>query len=101
MAAIGRGTAVVRRGRRPRSANRSARLFDSVADPVAWDLEIDWGGADVVSVEPARLPDLYAGSPVTLRARVRGEVPADLTVRGVTTRGERTFAAPLRSVDAD
>jgi len=100
MAAIGRGTAAFATDAASLAGSLGS-LFDSVADPVAWDLAVDWGAAELESVEPARLPDLYAGRPVTLRARVRGGVPASFTVRGVTTRGERTFTAPIRAVEAE
>lgn len=39
---------------------------------VMTDLEIDWGGAEVADVFPRRLPDLTAGRPVHVVARVIG-----------------------------
>ena len=71
-------------------------LFAEVSAPVAWDLQIDWGGAELVSLEPGRTPDLYAGRPVILRARVRGELPRELIVESETMRGPQTFRATLR-----
>jgi hypothetical protein len=70
-------------------------MFASVSDPLAWDLALDWGGAEVESMEPSRLPDLYAGRPVTVRARIRGEVPEQVRLEASTTGGLRQFATEL------
>jgi len=74
-----------------------AVLFDSISEPLAWDLEVDWGGADVELVKPRKLPDLYAGRPVTVFARVRGELPTELKLHGTTMEGLRTFSVVLPS----
>ncbi len=76
-----------------------ARLFDSVAAPMAWDLEIDFGGAAVEAIQPDRLPDLYANRMVTVIARVSGPLPADLILYGVTTDGEQTWTAAVRTFE--
>jgi len=73
----------------------TAVLFDSVSRPLAWDLELDWGGAEVERVSPEVLPDLYAGRAVTVIARVRGEIPPTLTLHGSTVEGDRTFSVVL------
>lgn len=73
-----------------------ARLFNSVSAPLAWDLEIDWAGAQVDSVRPERLPDLYAGRTVTAVARIVGPVPEEVTVLGKTTEGEREWIVSVR-----
>jgi Ca-activated chloride channel family protein len=75
------------------------RLFGSVAAPVAWDLEIDWGGAQVEAVEPERLADLYAGRTVTAVARVRGELPEEIAISGLDIDGDRTWVGAVRSLD--
>jgi Ca-activated chloride channel family protein len=94
MAEYGRGTAAFATD--PQALDAAvAKLFDSVSEPVAWDLALDWGGADVELVKPRRVPDLYAGRPVTVLARVKGEVPAELTVTAKTMQGSRTFVEPL------
>jgi hypothetical protein len=63
------------------------RLFGSFSQPVAWDLALDWGGAEVEWVRPHRMPDLYAGRPVTVLARVTGNLPPTLRIAGATTDG--------------
>jgi Ca-activated chloride channel family protein len=76
-----------------------ARLFDSVAAPMAWDLEIDFGGVEVEAIQPDRLPDLYANRTVTVMARVAGPLPDDLVLYGVTTDGEQTWTAAVRTFE--
>jgi hypothetical protein len=70
-------------------------LFDSVSRPVAWDLELDWGGAEVEMIGTDRLPDLYAARPVTVHARIRGRLPAEVLLRVTTTEGTKTFMTVL------
>jgi hypothetical protein len=70
-------------------------LFASIADPLAWDLRLDWDGGDVAEIEPSRLPDLYAGRPVRVLARVRGDLPFSLAVTVSTVDGERRYRVSL------
>ena len=62
-------------------------LLKSFGSPVAWNLDVDWGGADVRDVRPARLSDLNAGRPVTVRAIVDGAPPPRVRVRATTADG--------------
>jgi Ca-activated chloride channel family protein len=94
MADLGRGMAVFAEDTGALDAVLGA-MFDSVSEPLAWDLAVNWGGAEVQSMEPARLPDLYAGRPVTIRATVRGELPEQLQVEATTTSGLRQFTTDL------
>jgi Ca-activated chloride channel family protein len=73
------------------------QLFDGISAPMAWDLQIDWAGAEVLEMQPKRLPDLYSGRPVTVRARIRGELPPTLVLEAETTRGAQNFEALLPS----
>jgi Ca-activated chloride channel family protein len=77
------------------------RLFDSVAAPLAWDLAIDWGGATADALEPSRLPDLYAGRAVKAIAHVRGDLPAEITMRGTTVDGEVSWSGPVRHLGGE
>ncbi|MEM7247378.1 MAG: VWA domain-containing protein [Acidobacteriota bacterium] len=70
-------------------------LLESFARPLAWDLKLDWGGAEVVSQSPARIPDLYADRPITVRAKVRGPLPSDVRVVGDSTRGRQGLELTL------
>jgi len=93
-AEIGRGTAAFAENAE-HIGSTVAVLFDSVAQPLAWDLEIDWGGAKVERIEPARLPDLYAGRPVTVFATVRGTAPSAITLNATTMDGAQAFSVVL------
>lgn len=74
-------------------------LFDSIANPLAWDLRLDWEGGEVGEIEPSRLPDLYAGRPVRVLARVRGDLPSSLAVSVSTVDGERRYRVSLPPVE--
>jgi Ca-activated chloride channel family protein len=94
-AEVGRGTAVFATD--PKALDVSlARLFDQISEPLFWDIQLNVGQATIESMEPSRIPDLYGGRSVTVRLRVRGELPEALEVSGETMEGPRTFTAPLR-----
>ena len=46
------------------------RFMEGIDKPVLTDIEIDWGDWEVDSVHPARIPDLMAGQPIELAARL-------------------------------
>jgi Ca-activated chloride channel homolog len=58
------------------------RFFERIDRPVLTDVTIDWGDFAVEDVEPRRLPDLFAGEPVVVFGRYRGERSGELTLRG-------------------
>lgn len=60
------------------------RFFERIATPVLSELEIDWGGLAVSDVLPAKLPDLFAGQPLTVFGRYQGEAPGTITLRAKT-----------------
>jgi Ca-activated chloride channel homolog len=70
-----------------------AQLFERIRHPALRDLAIDWGGADVSEVFPARLPDLLPGRPLAITARFRGEPPSHVELRGRV--GNRAVALPV------
>jgi Ca-activated chloride channel family protein len=76
-----------------------ARFQSRTAEPLLRDLAIDWGGAHVQDAIPERLPDLYAGQPVTLLARFthsRAEqASVRLSGRSATGLFEQTFEVEL------
>ncbi|HSD20917.1 MAG TPA: VIT and VWA domain-containing protein, partial [Anaeromyxobacter sp.] len=59
-----------------------ARLFRRIDRPVLTDLEVGFEGAEVADLLPARLPDLFAGQPLVVAARVRGGRPSHVVLRG-------------------
>jgi Ca-activated chloride channel homolog len=54
-------------------------LFRKLEHPVLSDVGINWGGDDI-ETWPVRVPDLYAGEPVVLLARLGRTSSAELTV---------------------
>ncbi|ABS28314.1 Vault protein inter-alpha-trypsin domain protein [Anaeromyxobacter sp. Fw109-5] len=59
-----------------------ARLFARIDRPLLTDLEVGFEGAEVTDLLPARLPDLFAGQPLVVAARVRGGRPSHVILRG-------------------
>lgn len=50
--------------------------------PVATDIEIDFGGIQVYDVEPQKLPNLFHGSPIRIYGRYKGDGEANITLNG-------------------
>ncbi|MEE8409783.1 MAG: AgmX/PglI C-terminal domain-containing protein, partial [Myxococcota bacterium] len=57
------------------------------------DVEIDWGGLDIVEVYPAVTPDLFASHPLIVHARYNGAGSGTITVRGTTD--HKTMELPV------
>ena len=72
------------------------RFYDRIAKPYLTDLSIDWGALQVQDVDPARLPDLFAGQPLTLAGRYRKGGRGEVVIRGKL--GRRAFERRLRVV---
>ncbi|MGE4652649.1 MAG: marine proteobacterial sortase target protein, partial [Myxococcota bacterium] len=70
---------------------RTQDFFRKIENPVLSDIEVHWN--DEVEMWPARVPDLYAGEPVVITAKLRRFV-GDVRVMGV--RGDRPFEARHR-----
>lgn len=62
--------------------SQMAGLYDRIAAPVVVDLELDAPGTRIERVYPKSLPDLFQGDELRIVARVRGEGPFDITLRG-------------------
>jgi Ca-activated chloride channel family protein len=58
-------------------------------------LQIDWGGLDVLDTYPARLGELWAGKPVFLLGRYRGDGEARLTLSGLAEGEPVSFEVPV------
>lgn len=59
-----------------------AQLLERITHPAMVDVAIDWGGANVTDVYPAKMPDLFVGRPIAVVGRYRGEAPAAVQLRG-------------------
>jgi Ca-activated chloride channel family protein len=68
------------------------RFQDRVGYPVLQDLNLEWDGLRAWDIYPERLPDLYAGQPLELVARIQpsGAGGGRLTIRG--RRGDEPLA---------
>jgi len=66
------------------------RVHRRIATPVVTDLELEPSGldADLDSVAPRRLPALFAGAPLVVCGRFRGQPGGALTVRGRDAAGQ-------------
>ena len=54
-------------------SERMGRLFRKLEQPQITDIEIEWPGSVVAEMYPEVVPDLYAGEPVFVRARLSDE----------------------------
>ncbi|HLT38177.1 MAG TPA: TonB family protein [Enhygromyxa sp.] len=87
MAHVGRG-AVTYAGEQEAIDSVVDRFYERVETPVLTDLEIDWQGLAVAEVLPGKLPDLFAGQPLTVFGRYTGDPSGRIVVRG-RARGEQ------------
>ncbi len=88
-ASFGRGTATLI-GNQDEVQERMAALFRKIENPVLRDLEVYWN--DEVEMWPARLPDLYAGEPVLVTAKLQRFV-GEVVLQG--RRGRQPFEVRL------
>ncbi|HVI03862.1 MAG TPA: VIT domain-containing protein [Enhygromyxa sp.] len=86
MATVGRG-AVSYAGEQMAIQDVVNRFYERIETPVLTDLEIDWQGLAVAEVLPGKLPDLFAGQPLTVFGRYQGTPSGTIVVRG-HARGE-------------
>ncbi len=81
MAGMGRGVAqFVRQDEDPEAAVRS--FVDRISRPYLTDVEIDWGGLDVLDVYPPYVPDLFADQPLVLHGRYEHPGAGAVAIRG-------------------
>jgi Ca-activated chloride channel family protein len=58
------------------------RFFSRVDRPALAHVTLDWGGLDVSSVYPPRVPDLWAGQPIRVHGRYAEGGSATVTISG-------------------
>lgn len=62
---------------------RQAQAFRrKLLRPIATDVAINLSGVETYDLQPAKLPNLYYGSPVRVYGRYKGSGPANVTVKG-------------------
>jgi Ca-activated chloride channel family protein len=81
MARVGRG-AVTYAGNEQSMESVVETFYERIETPVLTDIEIDWQGAKVAEVLPGRIPDLFAGQPLTVFGRYEGQPSGEIIVRG-------------------
>jgi Ca-activated chloride channel homolog len=99
LSVMGRG-AVAFLGPNAPSAPVMDAFLERVRTPALADIEIDFGGLPVDGLSPERMPDLYAGRPVTIMGRFNPGFANSETIRvtGRTGRDDVTLDVPF---DAD
>jgi len=93
-AAIGRGTHT-HIGKKADVAERMAAVWSRIENPALQDLGVDWGTE--AEFYPEVIPDLYAGEPLWLSARLPLE-PTDIIVSGEFDGRPWETAVPLGAV---
>jgi len=87
LAQEGRGaTAFLGPGETPDDLVR--RFVDRIATPVFTDIRLSWEGLEVEDLEPAAVPDLFAGQPLVIHGRYRRPGAGALVLEG-RLRGRR------------
>jgi len=76
---------------------KMARLFRKLEQPQLTDIAVEWPGGVTAEVYPGVVPDLYAGEPVFIRARLDGAVrDSDIvSVRGNSSTGSWGAEIPV------
>ena len=75
---------------------KMTRLFRKLEQPRVTGIEVAWPGGDGVTAYPATVPDLYAGEPVVVRARLpSGVSTGDVVVSGTNAFGPFSRSVPL------
>lgn len=72
------------------------KIHRRIGTPVVTELSLEPTGLELVrdSIAPARLPDLFAGSPVTISGRFRGPASGAIALRGQASGGD-TFGETI------
>ena len=58
------------------------KFFHRVDRPALAHIEIDWGNLDVTELQPAKVPDLWAGQPIRIHGRYTNGGKETIVVRG-------------------
>src|SRR5262249_16067270 len=64
------------------------RTFARLASPIASDVQIDWGGADVQTL--AELPPVFDGEVMTVYGRALGTPPTSVSLKCQTAHGPKS-----------
>lgn len=81
-------------------AQRMGALLRKLETPALTDVAVDWPPAAEAQVWPAQIPDLYAGEPLLVSARLSA-LPEHLTVRGAHAGAGWSAQVALRAAAID
>jgi Ca-activated chloride channel family protein len=71
------------------------RLFRKLEQPQVTDIAVDWPGGSAVESYPPAVPDLYAGEPVVVRARIGNATDGVVRISGQSLLGGWEVALEL------
>ena len=72
----------------PKDASKTAEKFRNyIQSPVLTDIKVNFEGFDTYDVEPVSIPDLFAGRPVVVFGKWKGDVAGKVTVTGISGKG--------------
>ncbi|MEM9494327.1 MAG: hypothetical protein AAGC55_34595, partial [Myxococcota bacterium] len=100
MAEVGRGTVQYMLLDEP-PEKQVKRFYERIRAPVLTHIEVDWGGLEVSDQSPARIPDLFAGKPLTVLGRYTRGGSATVRVKAMSASGPVQFLLPLNLPAAD
>ncbi|MGE9266503.1 MAG: VIT and vWA domain-containing protein [Verrucomicrobiales bacterium] len=80
-------------------ASASERFQASISSPVLTGITVTSEGFELGELQPARLPDLFAGRPLSLTGTWTGEPRGTITISGITGGGE-TYRETLSVAEA-
>lgn len=87
MARAGLGEPFVITG--PKEASAIAEKFRNyIQSPVLTDIKVNFNGFDTYDVEPVSIPDLFAGRPVVVFGKWKGNAAGKVTVTGISGKGK-------------
>jgi Ca-activated chloride channel family protein len=72
------------------------RFYQRIRAPLLTDLRIDWGGLAVTEISPRRLPDLFAGQPLSIVGRFSRSGTGTARISGRLGGREVVYRVPLR-----
>jgi Ca-activated chloride channel family protein len=78
--------------------DRMDGFFARLHRPVMTDLKLEWEGAEPRAIFPSRLPDLHAGEPLFVSARLRpGASGGRVSLHGIVQDGPQIYHGTLES----
>lgn len=80
-------------------AQRMTELFEKLENPVMTNLSANWSKADIRDMTPTSLPDLYAGEPIVITAKMKN-VTGELKLSGSLAGKPWVITLPLKRAAA-